>query len=62
VTGLEHYKAAEALLRAALDTSLPSDAALILAQAQTHATLALVAATADPRAGRLAADEEGGRF
>ena len=44
MTGPEHYHKAEILL--ALDAHDASDAALILGQAQVHATLALAAATA----------------
>jgi hypothetical protein len=45
VTGPEHYQRAEELLRRS-DGDDPQTAAVRLAQAQVHATLALTAATA----------------
>lgn len=52
MTGPEHYKAAEGLIRElskALETVPRADVALVLDQAQVHATLALAAATAMSR-------------
>lgn len=55
MTGPEHYQRAEQLLDwaaaiAAEDSGNPEDRLSLLAEAQAHATLALVAATAVPSA------------
>ena len=46
MNGTEHYKRAERLVERS-DAVGPEFATLLLAQAQVHATLALVAATSD---------------
>ena len=59
MTGPEHYREAERLLCWPKDGSLPhQDIAMIHAEAQVHATLALAAATAlcDPSSGQPAED------
>lgn len=48
MTGPEHYRAAEQMIEAAQDPAESGDRAFLMTEAQTHALLALAAATANP--------------